>query len=593
MVDFQGFTISIERRLKAMPTEVLTRSYDNGRTGSTYSETIFTPAAIAEKGLKRFKSLTVTGDDPRLEAQPLYVPNLTIDGTQRNVVFVATMQNNVWAFDADEPDESKHLIWKTAKPLGTPRHNPNPINTLWGILSTPVIDIETGRMYLCNFTLDANNNPALTVYRISIKDGLQVGPPLPLQAALKDANGQIAKDAAGRPVILHPDQNQRAGLLLVPLHGKNKTLYVATTGGENPGDPHGWLVAIDVDTFKITASWVSTPKSFGGGIWQGAAGPAADHEGHVYVLTGNGGYVNLNHGKVQDFTGETDFAETIAKLKYEKDAHGNATLRLTDWFIPFKDADRKNEKDYNYRDQDLGSAGPVLPPGTTFVFAVGKDGILYVLDRSHFGKVVGDLSVLKAPPIYVTYNGLGLPVSGPDLDYPLGDPRHYPSKTHHCHGSPACWDGPDGLRFFTWGENESLRAWSVDRTTGVVSFIGKSAEIASAALAMAPTGQGGMPGGFIAVTSNAKVPNTGLVWTLAPIDGDANRGVVEGIARVYDATELDPVAIDPGTPKLKKLWDSKAAGVTYNHSKFCCPIVVDGKFYVTTYDGRVDVYTLN
>jgi hypothetical protein len=502
------------------------------------------------------------------------------------------MQNNVWAFDADEPDETKHLIWKTPQPLGQPRSNPNAINTLWGILSTPVIDLDTRRMYLCNFTMGPNNNPALTVYRISLENGLQVGTPIPLQAQLTDAQGRVVKDAAGRPVILHPDQNQRAGLLLVPLHGKNKTLYVATTGGENPGDPHGWLVAIDVDTFKITASWVSTPNSFGGGIWQGAAGPAADPEGHVYVLTGNGGYANLNHGQIQDFSGDGDFAETIAKLKYEKDANGNATLSLADWFIPFKDADRANTKDYNYRDQDLGSAGPVLPPGTSLVLAVGKDGILYVLDRSHFGKVIGDLSVLKAPPIYVTYNGLGLPVSG-DIDFPLGDPQHYPNKTHHCHGSPACWDGPDGLRFFTWGENESLRAWKLDPSTGVLTFIGKSAEIASAALAMAPTGQGGMPGGFMVVTSNAKLTNTGLVWTLAPIDGDANKAVVEGIARVYDATELDPVPIDPATPKLKILWDSKTAGVTFNHSKFCSPMVADGKFYATTYDGRVDVYTLN
>jgi hypothetical protein len=92
-----------------MPTEVLTRSFDNGQTGSNYAETIFTPASITQRGLKRFKSLIVTGDDPRLEAQPL---------------------------------------------------------------------------------------------------------------------------------------------------------FVATTGGENPGDPHGWMVSIDVDTFKITASWVSTPSSF-------------------------------------------------------------------------------------------------------------------------------------------------------------------------------------------------------------------------------------------------------------------------------------------------------------------------------------------
>jgi hypothetical protein len=174
---------------------------------------------------------------------------------------------------------------------------------------------------------------------------------------------------------------------------------------------------------KITASWVSTPSSFGGGICQGSGGPPADEHGFVYALTGNDGYINLHHGQVKDFTDETDFAETVVKLNYQKDAHGQASSNLEDWFMPFRDADRKNEKNYNYRDQDLGSAGPVLPRDTSLVLAVGKDGILYVLDRSHFGKVVGDLTVLKSPPIYVTYNGVGLPVPG-NIDFSLGDLQH-------------------------------------------------------------------------------------------------------------------------------------------------------------------------
>jgi outer membrane protein assembly factor BamB len=146
---------------------------------------------------------------------------------------------------------------------------------------------------------------------------------------------------------------------------------------------------------------------------------------------------------------------------------------------------------------------------------------------------------------------------------------------------------------FTWGENESLRAWKVDPGTGTVAFVGKGAEVASAQLAAEPNGLGGMPGGMLAVSSNGQHPDTGIVWALAPIDGDANHDVVEGIARAYDATQLAPTPIDPFTPRLKLLWDSKRAGVTFNYSKFCPPAVADGKLFVPTYDGRVDVYTLN
>ena len=81
-------------------TPVLTRSYDNGRTGANTSETVLTPAVVSN-GLKKLFSLQLNGDDPRIEAQPLYVPGITMsDGKTHDVVYVFSMANNVWAFDA-------------------------------------------------------------------------------------------------------------------------------------------------------------------------------------------------------------------------------------------------------------------------------------------------------------------------------------------------------------------------------------------------------------------------------------------------------------------------------------------------------------
>jgi outer membrane protein assembly factor BamB len=95
---------------------------------------------------------------------------------------------------------------------------------------------------------------------------------------------------------------------------------------------------------------------------------------------------------------------------------------------------------------------------------------------------------------------------------------------------------------------------------------------------------------MISVSSNGV--NNGIVWTLAPIDGNANKAVVAGIVRAYDATAFDPTNNTDDTRKLKLLWDSTRAGVTFNFSKFCPPVVADGKLYVPTYSGRVDVYAL-
>ncbi|MBZ5620897.1 MAG: hypothetical protein LAQ69_19530 [Acidobacteriia bacterium] len=576
-----------------MPTAVLTRSYDNGRTGANTTETVFTPALLASKGLKRERSFHIP-DDPRIEAQPLYVPNVKMpDSKHHNILFVASMGNHIFAFDVDGngvfPSPELGPPFKPATPTAIDMFA---INKLWGILSTPVIDADANRMYFVNWRAQSGGKRALFADQIDISTMQPIGTPLALQAKALDAHGNPVL-LNGKPVELQPDQKVRAALLLVPLHGAHKTLFIATTGGENPGAPHGWMMAVDVDSFTQTASWVSTPSSFGGGMWHASQGPAADAEGNVYAITGNGGYHQDHKNVIQDFNGKTDFAEAIVRLKYHKPAAGSASLTIDDWFIPFRDSDRKVDNNYNYRDQDLGSAAPVLPPDNNLLLGGGKDGLLYVLDRHNLGKKIGDLSVLKSPPIYVTYNGLGLPVTVPHIDFLLGNPGLNPSKTHHLHGSPVYWNGSHGPMIFTWGENESLRAWKLDPGTGIVSFVGKGAEVASAQLAASPAGIGGMPGGLLALSSNGKTPDTGIVWALAPVNGDANHAVVEGIARAYDATNLDAIPIDPGTPRLKLLWDSKRAGITFNHSKFCTPVVADGKLFVPTYDGRVDMYVLN
>jgi outer membrane protein assembly factor BamB len=227
------------------------------------------------------------------------------------------------------------------------------------------------------------------------------------------------------------------------------------------------------------------------------------------------------------------------------------------------------------------------------VLGAGKDGILYILDRGNLGKKIGDLSALRQPPIFVTFNGLGLTPSPPNIDFQLGggpDPgQGPPRKTHHLHASPVYWAGPGESLLFDWGENESLRSWKIDPTSGKIDFLGKGAELSSRALALDQS-IGGMTGGMVSLSSNGT--SDGIVWTLAPIDRNANKEVAAGIVRAYDAVAFDGTNADT-TQRVKLLWDSTRAGVTFNFSKFCPPVVADGRLYVATYDGRVDVYELN
>ena len=432
---------------KSLFSQVLTRSYDNHRTGANTSEKILTTGNVGS--LKRLRVLTLDADDdPRIEAQPLYVPGLNAVGETHDVVYICTMANNVYAFDANTGEKlwkrnlgvpiSPKLTGKTAFGLNESEIDSWGINIKWGILSTPVIDLDSKTLYVLNWTSpDGSRGKAshhLNALDLTNK-GAPVRPPLTIQANL------------GPNVRFNsPQQKQRSALLLTPLrqpasqHVK-KTLFVACgmTGESTKGD-HGWLIAFDVDNFREIAAWTATPKSLAGGVWQAGQGPASDDQGNVYAMTSNGGW-----------NGTTDFAESFVRL------HFTATgLTLTDWFTPFRDNQRPKTaaNGYDFTDQDLGSAGPILPDNTNLLVGAGKDGVLYVFDRSNLGKkaveqnrpALADNKPLLAA-VFFTY------FPGTFADNPLVSINGFPDgKTHHLHGSPVAWTSDaDGTNAFRLG----------------------------------------------------------------------------------------------------------------------------------------------
>jgi len=353
---------------------VLTRHYDNARTGANLQETHLTPAVVKSP---RFGKLFMLAVDEKVESWPLYASGLTMpDGKAHNVVFVCTMNSSAYAFDAD----SGAKLWQAAA-LSTALVNRNgnldihDINRKWGILSTPVIDLDSKTLYAVSVGTEGPGQ----AYRLHCLD-LLGGTPKRQAIELRPSVKSPTPADPRRTIEFDPmHQKQRAALVLARTPAGRKTLFIPFgLLGEGSRQRHGWVAAFDVAqledptaipqpaAFCTTAQPAphdkNTPQpgeGYNGGIWHAGGGPAADAKGDLYLLTSNG-----------SFNGVTDFAESFLKLRFTPGSGATpALLAVVDSFTPFLD---KAPKD----DNDLGSGGPILLPGTNLIAGMGKDGIL-------------------------------------------------------------------------------------------------------------------------------------------------------------------------------------------------------------------------
>src|SRR6516162_9611488 len=276
-----------------MSSSVLRCSYNNARPGANPAESVLAAAAVRSRGIRRLFSLPLPGDRRGAEAQPLIVPGVALPaGRTRDLVLLATMANQVFAFDANDGSP----VWERA--LGTPitsssQIDEHPINDHWGILSTPVVDSAAGVIYACAW-VSPDGSPGHAqhwLHALSIVDGHAVHPPLNLEGATYDpGHGLQAQRFASAT------RKQRASLLLA-----SGTVFIAfgSLFETNP-DSRGWIIACDTRSWQISAAWAGAAKGFGAGIWQAGSGPVADRHGFIYCMTGNG-----------TFDAVTDWAESF------------------------------------------------------------------------------------------------------------------------------------------------------------------------------------------------------------------------------------------------------------------------------------------
>lgn len=342
---------------------VTTYHYDNQRTGWNQSETTLTQSSFSNFGLLQTVSL-----DDQVDAQPLVVNGLTINGTGHNVVYVATENNSVYAIDA----QSGQVLLQTN--LGTPVSNPlgcgnNGPNV--GINSTPVIDTTTGNIYVIAYVLHSGT-PTFYLHALSLTTLADTISPVQVSASGTLNNGATYNFNASV-------SRQRAALLL-----SNGNLYAgfASFCDFDANLSRGWVLGWQESTLdplpanKLNNKLGSSPdRFFLTSVWMSGYGLAANSAGSVYFVTGNSDYSGTTFNKKNNIT------ESAAEMSSDL-----STLESV--FTPSDWGQLDNE------DADFGSGGLMLLPPQTGLFpnlavAAGKDGNLYLMNADnlhrHFG----------------------------------------------------------------------------------------------------------------------------------------------------------------------------------------------------------------
>lgn len=439
---------------------VLTYQYDLARTGANTNEFILNKANVTPD---TFGLLFTDAVDGTIYGQPLYVANVNIPnkGTH-NVVYVATENDSVYAFDADSGAYGGPLWQDTfasngAVPVPASNVSCQQIQPEIGITSTPVIDLSHGAVYIVAMTLE-NGNYVQRLHALDLSTGAEKsGSPVEIQATYPGTG------EGGSTLVFNPrNYKQRPGLLLL-----NGVVYTAWASHCDIGAYHGWLIGYDAGTLQQVSVYNNTPNGNQGSFWNGGAAPAADANGNIFLVSGNG-----------SFDGAQNLGESYIKLS---SAGG---LGVADYFTPF------NYGPLNAADLDTGSAGVALigdEAGSAahphLMTSAGKEGRIYLLDRDNMGK---------------------LSTTGSDSQIPQSIPGNMPGEF----GNPAYFNHS----IYYCGAGGYLSAYSISNAQ------------MSAAPVTASYEKYGYPGCVPTISANGT--SNAIVWTMEPFVGlhayDAN-----------------------------------------------------------------------
>jgi hypothetical protein len=411
---------------------VLTQHNDNMRSGAITNETILTPTNVSTATFGVIASRAVDG---LVAAQPLYVSNVNIPGLGlHNVVYVATLHDSVYAFDADNYSGSNaNPLWQvsflnpaagiTTEPPAELGCISTTFNTEMGILGTPTIDSGSSTIYVLAKTKE-NGTYHFRLHALDLGTGFEkFGGPVDVNGTVTGKIGTLSLITAGKNMMARPALLLSQGIVYLAF-GSN---------GCDGGGTRGWVVAYSAGSLMQLGIFNTAPDTTiaHGNIWQAGSGLATDDNGNIFFSTANGPFdANI---------GSTDYGSSVLRIGW-----GASGLGVLDYFTPFDQALLTGQ------DLDLSSAGvTMLPvqPGIHphLLVASGKTGDVYVIDRDNMGH----------------YNS----VDNSQI------PQYMPTGVGRMFSTAASWNGSV---YFT-GEDDGVTKFSL--VNGQLSLAGKNTTV--------------------------------------------------------------------------------------------------------------------
>ncbi len=513
---------------------VFTYKNDYQHTGQNLQEPALAAANLTTANFGKLFSCPVDG---YVYAQPLYYAGLNVVGRgTRNVVFVATQNDTLYAFDADSP--ACQVLWQ-ASFLGA---NEVPIPTTdigsacievvpqIGILPTPLLDPANGTLYLVASIKNQADplNPTYhhRLYAVDAGTGALRHAPVEIQATVPGTGvGSVGGQLAFSP-LLHKTRTA-----LIEAGG---SIYFGFGSHCDKEPYHGWVFGYDANTLTQTSVTVLSPdKNVGGagagegaGIWMSGSGLAVDSNQNIYFTTGDGTF-NAD-------TGGPDYGDSFVRA-----APGSGTLNVADFFTP------QDQATADTGNLDVGSAGTLILPDQPglhphLMVGAGKNSKLYLMDRDNMGQY------------------------DPTADHVL---QSIPLANRNF-STPSYWNG----NVYLGPRTDSVQQYKLQVDGSGMPALNLTSNT---------TFNVGFPGTTVAISSASPSASNAVVWFL---DNSGFNTSVPAVLYAVDANSLSTV-----------FYSSKLAPNNRDQAhlpvKFTVPTVANGRVYVGT-QTHLDVYGL-